>query len=182
MDQLVVDCGVHVRDVWMLYPVHPHGRRSLKSDMVKLVSGKGEADAPKDHVVALAGVSLSAKPGEKIGLIGHNGAGKSSLLRVIAGVYEPAYGKVRVKGGVQALFDIGLGFEPEATGRENIYYRGLVMGMVRKEIDDVAMQIVEFADLREFIDLPLRTFSAGMKVRLAFSVSTFLQGEILLID
>lgn len=167
------------------YPVGSQ-RRSLKS---LLFGSADETAASRDprlkqdgEVLALAGVSFAISEGERIGVIGANGAGKSTLLRVIAGVYPLQSGRIRVTGRVQGMFDIGLGFEHDATGRENIRYRGLVMGATPSEISAREAEIIAFADIGEFIDLPIRTYSTGMLVRLAFSVSTYLSGDILLID
>jgi lipopolysaccharide transport system ATP-binding protein len=145
--------------------------------------GKRDPRIPKaDYVRALKNVNLKITKGERVGIIGSNGSGKSTLLRTIAGIYPPAQGVVKVSGHIQALFDIGLGFETESTGRENIMYRGLVMGVHPKEIERRIDEIIEFADIGPFIDLPVRTYSAGMSVRLAFAISTYLEGEVLLID
>jgi lipopolysaccharide transport system ATP-binding protein len=130
----------------------------------------------------LIDTSIVIRKGDRVGLVGRNGAGKSSFLRVAAGVYLPQSGTVTVEGQVQALFDIGVGFEAHATGRENIFYRGLVMGQRPHEIRARVDEIIAFADIGEFIDMPLRSYSAGMGVRLAFAISTFLEGDVLLID
>ncbi|MCV9937006.1 ABC transporter ATP-binding protein [Boseaceae bacterium BT-24-1] len=127
-------------------------------------------------------MTLDIRRGERVGLVGRNGAGKSSFLRLVAGVYLPQEGEVIRHGKEQAIFDIGIGFETDATGRENVFYRGLVMGMHPDKIRERADDIIAFADIGEFIDLPLRAYSSGMVVRLAFAISTFLEGDILLID
>ena len=133
-------------------------------------------------VHALRDVSLGVAAGERIGIIGHNGAGKSTLLRAIANLYPISSGRLLVQGQVRGLFELGLGFEPDATGRENILYRGLLLGQTPRQMRALEPDIVSFADLGEFIDYPLRTYSAGMLVRLAFSISTAVSGDILLID
>jgi lipopolysaccharide transport system ATP-binding protein len=127
-------------------------------------------------------VTLNIAAGERVGIIGRNGAGKSTLLRAIAGIYPLASGEVDVAGSLQSLFEIGLGFEGEATGRENILFRGLVMGCTPEFVRAREAEIVAFADLGEFIDMPIRTYSAGMVVRLAFAISSMLDADILLID
>src|SRR5690606_8718568 len=114
----------------------------------------------------------SITEGERVGIIGRNGSGKSTLLRMLAGAYPATRGSIHIEGEIGTLLDIALGFEVEATGRENIYNRGLALGYSPKKIRKVESQIIEFADLGNFIDLPMRTYSAGMYVRLGFAVST----------
>jgi lipopolysaccharide transport system ATP-binding protein len=127
-------------------------------------------------------LTFSASAGDRLGIIGRNGAGKSSLLRALAGIYPLHQGSIMVRGRVQTMFETGLGFDTEATGRENITYRGLVLGMDRAFIASHEQEIIRFAAIGEFIDLPMRMYSAGMWARLAFAISAFLQGNILLID
>jgi lipopolysaccharide transport system ATP-binding protein len=141
-----------------------------------------QARAGIQDVHALKDVSIEIGPGERVGLLGHNGAGKSTLLKVVAGLYPISSGDVSVAGEVRALFDLSLGFEPEATGRENILYRGLLMGLTPSHMRATEPEIVDFAGLGEFIDYPIKTYSAGMLVRLAFAISTAVSGDILLLD
>jgi lipopolysaccharide transport system ATP-binding protein len=117
-----------------------------------------------------------------MGLLGHNGAGKSTLLRLLAGVYEPSTGVANVNGEIGSLIDISLGIDPEATGRENIYLRGGLLGMSKAQIASRIDEIIEFSELGDFVDMPLRTYSTGMHLRLAFAVSTIVRPEILLMD
>ncbi|WP_237130475.1 ABC transporter ATP-binding protein [Pseudoalteromonas sp. MMG024] len=131
---------------------------------------------------AIDEVSLSISEGEKVALIGHNGAGKSTFLKMIAGIYPINSGQLTVCGDIRSMFDISLGFEPDATGRENILYRSLLMGISPSEVKSKEREIVEFSELGEFIDLPIRSYSAGMLVRLAFSITTAYRAELLLID
>lgn len=131
---------------------------------------------------ALRDASLTIGQGERVGLLGHNGAGKSTLLKVIAEVYPIASGQLVVEGSVRTLFELGLGFEPEATGRENILYRGLLLGQTPAQMRELETEITEFTELGEFLDYPIKAYSAGMQVRLAFAVSTAIAGDILLID
>ena len=133
-------------------------------------------------VKALRDFSLEAREGDRIGVIGHNGAGKSTLLKTIAGIYPIESGSIEVVGNIRALFDISLGFDLESTGRENILYRGLLLGATPDEIAARTEEIVAFADIGEFIDYPVKAYSSGMAVRLAFAVSTCIAGEILLLD
>lgn len=133
-------------------------------------------------VQALQGVNLRIGHGERVGIIGNNGAGKSTLLRTIAGVYPPTRGECRVAGDVCSLFDINVGFEIEATGWKNMYYRSFLQGATPQEVRDRAKEIGDFTELGEFLDLPLRTYSSGMLIRLAFAIATARNPEILLID
>jgi ABC-2 type transport system ATP-binding protein/lipopolysaccharide transport system ATP-binding protein len=133
-------------------------------------------------VQALEDVTLHFQHGDRVGLVGHNGAGKTTLLRVLAGIYEPGSGTVRVEGHVAPLFDISLGMDTESNGYENIVLRGLFLGMSRAEIKVRMDEIAEFTELGSFLELPIRTYSAGMRMRLAFAVSTAIQPDILLLD
>ncbi|MOA14684.1 Teichoic acids export ATP-binding protein TagH [compost metagenome] len=135
-----------------------------------------------EDVHALKAFNLEINEGEKLGIIGHNGAGKSTLLKTIAGIYPIKSGMLKVDGEIRSLFDLNLGFDLESTGRENIMYRGLLLGESPKTMRNKEKEIIEFADLGEFIDYPIRSYSAGMLVRLAFSISTSVSGDILLLD
>jgi lipopolysaccharide transport system ATP-binding protein len=155
--------------------------RSLKTLISKAVL-RPYSRTGVDDIHALKNISADIAPGERVGLIGHNGAGKSTFLKMVAGLYPISSGQCRVQGTVRALFDLSLGFEPDATGRENILYRGLLLGLSPKFMRAVRSEIVDFADIGEFIDYPVKTYSAGMQVRLAFAISTIVGGDILLLD
>lgn len=131
---------------------------------------------------ALNGVSFDIKKGETVGIIGRNGSGKSTLLQLICGILRPSTGTVKVNGRVSALLELGAGFNPEFTGRENVYFQGAVMGISKEEMDDRFEEIVAFADIGEFIDQPVRTYSSGMFVRLAFSAMVHVDADVLIID
>lgn len=178
--------SIELKSVSVAFPVFSATHRSLK---MSLLPGKtGGAIGPDAEAVgrtavrALDNISLSLQHGDKIGLVGHNGAGKTTLLRVLAGIYEPAVGTIDVSGNVSPLFDINLGMDPDATGYDNILLRGLFLGLTRKEIEDRVQNIADFTELGQFLDLPIRTYSSGMRVRLAFAVATSIEPEILLLD
>lgn len=158
--------------------------RSLKNKILSQATGGRLVAGAHDIVTvrAIENLSLEIKDGDRIGLVGHNGAGKTTLLRVLAGIYKPTGGTITIDGRVRALLDIYAGTEPESTGIENIYLRGLMMGMKRREITAKVDEIAEFTELGDFLALPMRTYSAGMLARLAFAVSTAVHNDILLID
>ncbi|MEE9570201.1 MAG: ATP-binding cassette domain-containing protein [Gammaproteobacteria bacterium] len=133
-------------------------------------------------VTILDDISFRLMPGERLGVIGANGAGKSTLLRVLAGIYAPTQGQVNVNGSVKGLFDISVGMHPEATGLENIYLRGLQMGLGLKRIKDLVEDVIAFSELRDDIDKPFNTYSTGMRLRLAVAISTMIAPDILLLD
>jgi len=141
-----------------------------------------QADARKDVIWALKDVSLQVKPGEVVGVIGKNGAGKSTLLKVLSKITYPTSGVIKLQGRVSSLLEVGTGFHPELTGRENIYLNGTILGMTKHEIDQKFEEIVNFSGVKKFIDTPVKRYSSGMRVRLAFSVAAHLEPEILLVD
>jgi len=170
-----------LRDLDLYYAATAYKERSLKSALGKWIYPRSRDEAI-DDIHALKDVSVTITSGERVALIGRNGAGKSTLLRTIAGLYPIASGTMDVKGEVRSLFDLSLGFEPDATGRENIMYRGLLLGLTPAFMRAKESEIVDFADLGKFIDYPIKTYSAGMQVRLAFAISTAVGGDILLLD
>ncbi|WP_141056037.1 ABC transporter ATP-binding protein [Tepidiphilus succinatimandens] len=173
---------IRLEAVDLLYSSMAYKERSLKALLANMLNRRGARASVIHDVHALKHVSLEIREGERVGLLGHNGAGKSTFLKTVAGLYPISSGKVTVEGTVRALFDLSLGFEPDATGRENILYRGLLLGLSPKAIRALEEEIVAFADLGEFIDYPIKTYSAGMMVRLAFAISTAVGGDILLLD
>lgn len=146
------------------------------------VYGKNHKRLTGDHFLALDDVSFEVKQGDVVGVIGRNGAGKSTLLKVISRITAPSRGYIGLKGRVASLLEVGTGFHPELTGRENVYLNGAILGMSRREVASKFEQIVEFAEIGQFIDTPVKRYSSGMYVRLAFSVAAHLEPEILLVD
>jgi ABC-2 type transport system ATP-binding protein/lipopolysaccharide transport system ATP-binding protein len=178
--------SIRLDKVTVAFPIYDAATRSLKKQLIAAAVGgqiQAEPGSTKLSVVqALEDVSLSFQHGDRVGLVGHNGAGKTTLLRVISGIYEPVRGMVAVDGQVAPLFDIMLGMDSESTGYENILLRGLFLGLDPGEIHDKADEIAEFTELGRFLELPMRTYSAGMRMRLSFAVSTSIDPDILLID
>lgn len=176
--------SVSLRNVVVDFPVFNASSLSLKNRVLHTVSG-GRISRDGQGVVqvrSLNGISLEIASGERIGLVGHNGAGKTTLLRVIAGIYHPTSGLADIKGSCTSLIDIHLGIDPEATGRENIALRATIMGLGRQKILSLMDEVAEFSGLGEFIDMPFRTYSSGMQMRLAFAVSTAVRPQILIMD
>jgi lipopolysaccharide transport system ATP-binding protein len=150
--------------------------------MGKRIVGKTFTDPTREEIWALKNVSFNVKKGERIGIIGRNGAGKSTLLKILSRITEPTTGRVSIKGRVASLLEVGTGFHPELTGRENIYLNGAVLGMRRTEINRCFDDIVSFAEVEKYLDTPVKRYSSGMYVRLAFAVAAHLEPEILIVD
>lgn len=161
---------------------HCYGDRSpsLKSYVSSFY--KGYRKSEKSQFRALSNVSLDISSGERVGIVGHNGAGKSTLLKALCRIYEPAEGKIEIKGRVAPLLEIGAGFHPEFTGRENIYLNGAILKYNRDELKRLEPEIISFSEISEFIDTPVKYYSTGMYLRLAFSLATAIQPEILILD
>tara|TARA_B100001250_G_C19788840_1_gene785469 strand:+ start:629 stop:1897 length:1269 start_codon:yes stop_codon:yes gene_type:complete len=149
---------------------------------LKKVTNFNDRDNTKDIIWALKNISLSIKKGEVLGIIGSNGAGKSTLLKILAKITTPTNGKITINGHVSSLLEVGTGFHPDLTGRENIYLNGTILGMKKKEIDNKIDKIIQFSGVKKLIDTPVKRFSSGMTMRLAFSIAAHLDSEILLID
>ena len=165
------------------FPIYNARNRSLKNTVMQAATGgKVSFGAEGTIIRSLDDVAFTFLDGDRVGLIGHNGAGKSTLLRTLSRVYEPTGGVATIEGEIGSLVDISLGIDAEATGRENIYIRGALLGLRRKEIDEKFEEIVDFSELGSFIDMPVRTYSSGMHLRLAFAVATIIRPEILLMD
>lgn len=166
------------------FPVFNAASRSLKNKFLSVATGGAIDRRDYGHVIirGLDDVSFSLKEGDRVGLVGHNGAGKTTLLRVLSGIYRPTTGTASIRGECVSLINISLGIDPEATGRENIRLRAAMMGMKPDELRERFDDIAEFTGLGEFLDLPFRTYSSGMQLRLAFSTSTAIRPEILVMD
>jgi ABC-type polysaccharide/polyol phosphate transport system ATPase subunit len=170
---------IELNDVSLTFNIRKQGRVSFKEFVLR----KGvQATNPVLTVEALSHVNMSVREGDRLGIVGHNGAGKSTLLKLLAGIYPPTSGTRTVEGHISSLFDISLGFEPEASGWENICYRGYLQGETPQTIRAKMQPIAEFSELGRFLDMPVRYYSAGMMVRLAFSIATAIEPEILLVD
>jgi ABC-type polysaccharide/polyol phosphate transport system ATPase subunit len=175
---------VSLENVSVSFPIYHGGSRSLKKNLLFRGTG-GHLASDANHritVEALRNISLKCAAGDRIALIGSNGAGKTTLLRVMAGIYEPAAGVVTTRGRISPMFDIGLGIDGEISGYDNIRLRGLILGLSAREIEQRMPDIAEFTELGDYLDIPVRTYSAGMLTRLTFAVATCFSPEILLMD
>jgi len=166
--------------VGLTFRVLQSRRMTLKDFFIGHVFGGDRT--PVIEVKALQDVSLSVGKGDRLGVVGHNGAGKSTLLRVLAGIYQPTAGRLSVDGRISSLFDIALGWELDGTGWENINYRSYLQGETPRSVKEKKDAIAEFSELGDFLNMPVRYYSAGMQMRLAFSIATAIDPEILLVD
>lgn len=183
-DASTISAAIKVRDLALELPVYSSESRSFKRSLFSLETGGKLLSARHGpvRVLALNGVSFELAQGERLGLLGHNGAGKTTLLRALAGVYPPTRGTVEVTGEVATMFDISLGMDAEASGRENIFLLAFSRGLDPERVKARMDQIAEFSGLGPFLDLPVKTYSSGMVGRLAFAVATSFQPDILLMD
>jgi lipopolysaccharide transport system ATP-binding protein len=174
---------IRIENVSVDFPLFHGSSRSLKKTVVAAASGRlGEDNRQRRVVQALRDVDIELGSGDRLGLIGTNGAGKTTLLRAIAGIYEPVAGRIRVEGSLNALLDPQLGMNVELTGRENIMLRGLYNGFSKTQIAVLEDDVQDFAELGEFLDLPVRLYSTGMVVRLGFAMATAIRPQVLLMD
>ena len=177
--------SIDVRGACVDFPIFDAKTRSLKKALLGTMGragGKIGTDSKVPIIEALRDITLSLRHGDRVGLVGHNGAGKSTLLRLLSGIYEPTRGSAQIAGKVAPVFDLGVGMDPEITGYENIIIRGLFLGMTRKQMQARTDEIAEFTELGDYLSMPLRTYSTGMRVRLALGVVTSIDPEILLLD
>lgn len=176
--------SIQLKNVSVEFPIYNTPSRSLKNRVLNFATG-GKIERKSDRLVIVSGlddISLTFRDGERIGLIGHNGSGKTTLLRVLSGIYIPTHGEAVINGTCISLINISLGIDPDATGYENIRLRAAMMGMSPQEIAEKIDEIAEFSDLGDFLDVPFRTYSSGMQLRLAFATSTAVRPEILIMD
>lgn len=175
---------IRLQGVGVDFPVFNAASLSLKNRVLSAVTG-GRIDREQDGAIVvrgLEGINMEIRAGERVGLLGHNGSGKTTLLRVLSGIYFPTQGTADIQGDCVSLINISLGIDPEATGRENIRLRAAMMGMTPAETRARIDEIIEFSGLGDFIEMPFRTYSSGMQLRLAFAVSTSIRPQILVMD
>lgn len=175
---------IEAKNLTVEFPVFTNSHRSLKNAVLNMSTGGklARTSTNKVSVRAVDNLSFSIKKGERVGLIGHNGSGKTTLLRILAGAYEPVSGYLKVRGRIASLLDINLGMDVDATGYDNIFLRGIMMGLTPAEIRAKTDDIAEFTELGEYLDMPVRTYSSGMQLRLAFAVATSVDADIVVMD
>jgi lipopolysaccharide transport system ATP-binding protein len=168
----------------VVLPIFNSSSRSITNTLVSAATGGAITAQRGGHISieAIKNLDLEIIPGDRLGIIGHNGSGKSTLLRLLSGIYEPSSGSIQRSGSISSLVDISLGINPENTGRENIFLRGKLLGLPKKVINAKIEEIIEFSQLGDYINLPVRIYSSGMLLRLAFSVSTSITADILIMD
>ena len=173
---------ISLANVSVRFPLYTSHTRSLRTELFSLLGGQIEQHARSLSVHALDNLSLEISDGDRIGIVGHNGAGKTTLLRVVSGVYEPESGSVATTGSIASFTDITLGMDPESTGWDNIIFRCVFMGLTFAEARKLSPEIAAFSELGDYLDLPVRTYSTGMFVRLAFAISTSINPDIIVMD
>ena len=169
---------IEVKNVKMKFRMSDEPLNSLKEIFTKAVTGKLKFN----EFLALDDVSFTVEKGETLGLIGTNGAGKSTTLKIISGILKPTEGEVKTYGNIVPMLELGAGFDLELTGKENIYLNGAILGYSKEYLESKYDEIVDFAEIREFIDMPIRNYSSGMMARLAFSIASVVEPEILIVD
>lgn len=183
MDKLTHMALIELKNLTLSYPIYGKDAQNFKSSILNFATGGAlKKDHKTVYVEALKDITFSLNKGDRLGLIGHNGAGKSSLLKVLAKIYTPSSGDIHIHGNSNCLFDLMMGMDPELTGYENIFLRGRLAGLSKKKILTIIDQVVSFAEIGDFLKMPLKTYSAGMQIRLAFGIISNISSEILLID
>ena len=176
---------IKLKNVGMKFNLGIEKNNSIKETFIRFFQFKKRKERKEkrnQYFWALKDISFNIEKGEVVGLIGSNGAGKSTMLKVVSGVMKPTQGKVEVNGVISPMIELGAGFDPELTARENIYLNGSILGYSRSFINEKFNEIVEFSELKDFLDVPVRNFSSGMTAKLAFSIATVVDPEILIVD
>ena len=174
----MTDPAIKVEDIHIRFNMSKEKVNGIKEYLLKFI----KRELLYEEFWALRGVSLEIGQGEVFGIVGLNGAGKSTLLKVVAGVLEPTKGKVEIKGNIAPLIELGAGFDMELTARENVYLNGAILGYSKAFLNEKFDEIIEFAEIREFLDVPLKNYSSGMVARIAFAIATIVEPEILIVD
>ena len=176
--------SIIINDASVSFPIFNVKTYSLKNRIIKSVMGNITSNNHDKivHIDALKNINLQIKSGERIGVIGGNGSGKSTFLRLCSRIYEPSTGTININGNISSLINVNIGIDPESTGRENIKLRLVMLGYNNDQINELINSIIEFTELNQFIDLPFYTYSTGMQMRLAFTTSVFIKPEILIMD
>ncbi len=179
----MIDIGISLKSVTLDYPIYDSAPNLLTNTLISIASaGKISTNAKHQYVRALDNISIDLKPGDNLAIIGGNGAGKTTLLKILAGIFHPSSGKRTACGNIATLLSTGFGLDEDCTGYENIILGGITLGFTRKQISEKIPEIEEFTELGNFLNIPLRAYSAGMRARLAFAISTAIHPDILIID
>ena len=176
----MLDSSIQISDVSVRFRVFDDRGKSLKEQFASVLAQKHASS--KKEFWALKNINLTISKGERVGIVGHNGAGKSTLLKTICRIYEPSSGTIKVTGRVAPLLEIGAGFQPEMSGRMNIYLNGAILGYPKSVLKEIESEIITFTDLGEFIDMPVKYYSTGMYMKLAFAIATAVRPDILILD
>ena len=177
-----MDTLINLEQVSLAYELYHDRTNSLKETIINWASRRKYVEKKKEKFMALNSISFRVHPKERVGIIGRNGAGKSTLLKVLAGVLKPTSGDMQITSTVQPLIELGAGFDPEFTGRENIYLNSYMLGFTKKDVQAKEAEIISFSELEKFIDTPIKYYSSGMSLRLAFTIATSIKPEILIFD
>jgi ABC-type polysaccharide/polyol phosphate transport system ATPase subunit len=175
---------IDLHSVHVEFPIYNINARSFKKDFLRIATGGKVSKDNNNHIVvsALSNITLTFQEGDRVGVIGHNGAGKSSLLRLIANIYEPTRGNIKIAGNISSMLNLKSGMQMELTGYENITIKGIIAGLTPQEIEMRTKEIAELTGLGDYLAMPIRTYSSGMLIRLAFAITTNIKPEILLLD